>query len=319
MASAKEKNWPSLPYPDWAETCTALHLWTQIVGKYRVAHTPWVNHSWHAALYVTPRGMTTGPVFEAGNCVSLTLDFADNTLVAEADGGARETFALEPMSVADFYERTKRALEAVGGTFDIHGAPNELPDAVPFVLDTRPRPYDAEAAARFHKVLLHIVPVFERFRTGFLGKVSPVHFFWGSFDLALTRFSGRKAPLHPAGIPNIPDAVAQEAYSHEVSSTGFWPGGGGVDEPMFYAYAYPTQDGFADFPVQPTAARFDTDLGEFLLPYAAVIASDDPEGMLMAFLQSTYVAAAKTGDWDRDALECQFGTPGMPRPLHRSK
>ncbi len=317
MTSAKGKNWPSLPWSDWAETCAALHLWTQIVGKYRVAHTPWINHAWHSALYVTPRGMTTGPVHEPGGCVSLTLDFTDHRLVAEADGGAREAFALEPMSVADFHERTQRAVEAVGGTFDIHGAPNEIPDAVPFAQDTRPRPYDAEAAARFHKALLHIVPVFERFRTGFLGKVSPVHFFWGSFDLALTRFSGREAPLHPAGIPNMPDAVAQEAYSHEVSSAGFWPGGGGVDEPMFYSYAYPTPEGFADYPVQPEAARFDMALGEFLLPYADVIASDDPEGMLMAFLQSTYAAAADTGNWDRDALECEIGKPGRPRPLHR--
>ncbi|WP_281967689.1 DUF5996 family protein [Roseovarius nanhaiticus] len=317
MTLAKDKHWPPLPWSDWAETCAALHLWTQMLGKYRVAHTRWVNHAWHSALYVTPRGMTTGPVHERGGCVSLTLDFVDHLMIAEADGGARESFSLEPMSVAEFFARITRAVEAVGGTFHIHGAPNEIPEAVLFAEDTRPRPYDAEAAARFHKALLHIVPVFERFRTGFLGKVSPVHFFWGSFDLAVTRFSGREAPLHPAGIPNMPDAVAQEAYSHEVSSAGFWPGGGGVDEPMFYAYAYPTPEGFADYRVEPTAARFDTDLGEFLLPYADVIASDDPEAMLMAFLQSTYAAAADTGNWDRDALECEIGTPGKPRALKR--
>lgn len=309
--------WPPLPYAEWAETCAALHLWAQIVGKYRLAHTPWVNHSWHAALYVTPRGLTTGPVHETGGCVSLGLDLVDHRLIAEADGGARDGFALEAMSVADFHDRTRKAVETVGGTFDIHGAPNEVPDAVPFASDADRRPYDAEAVARFHGALLRIVPVFEKFRTGFLGKVSPVHLFWGSFDLAVTRFSGRPAPLHPAGIPNLPDGVAQEAYSHEVSSAGFWPGGNGVDEPMFYSYAYPTPDGFADGPVEPAEARFDEKLGEFLLPYAAVMASDDPGAMLMSFLQSTYNAAAKAGEWDRAALECELGVPRVPRPVHR--
>ncbi|CTQ32802.1 DUF5996 family protein [Jannaschia rubra] len=309
--------WPSIPYGEWAGTCAAVHLWTQIVGKYRLTHTPWVNHSWHATLYVTPRGMTTGPVHEPGGCICLTFDLVDHRLVAEAETGARESFALEAMGVADFLDRTRTAVEGVGGTFDIHGAPNEVAEAVPFADDTDRRPYDADAVARYHGALLRIVPVFETFRTGFLGKVSPVHLFWGSFDLAVTRFSGRLAPLHPAGIPNLPDDVAQEAYSHEVSSAGFWPGGGGVDEPMFYSYAYPAPDGFADRPAGPDAARFDDGLGEFLLPYAEVRASDDPEAMLMSFMQSTYEAAAKTGNWDRAALECETGVPGVPRPLHR--
>lgn len=313
--ASRGASWPPLPYSDWSETCTALHLWSQIVGKYRVAHTPWVNHAWHATFYVTPRGLTTGPVHEPGGCISLTFDFIDHRLIAEADGGAQEGFALEPMSIAAFNDRTRTAVEAVGGTFDIHGAPNELPDAVPFAEDTATRPYDAEAVARFHGALLRIVPVFERFRTGFLGKVSPTHLFWGSFDLAVTRFSGRTAPLHPAGIPNLPDDVAQEAYSHEVSSAGFWPGGGGVDEPMFYSYAYPTPDGFSGHAVDPPEARFDEALGEFLLSYADVIASDDPEAMLMSFLQSTYAVAAETGNWDRSALECGMGKPGVPRPV----
>ncbi len=311
--------WLSLPYKSWAETCDALHLWTQIIGKYRVAHTPWVNHSWHAALYVTPRGLATGPVHEGGGCISITLDLVDHRLIAEGDSGAQETFTLDAMSVADFHRRTRKVVEAVGGTFDIHGAPNELPDAVPFIEDTDTRPYDAEAVQRFHGMLLRIVPIFERFRTGFLGKVSPVHFFWGSFDLAVTRFSGRPAPLHPAGIPNLPDDVAQEAYSHEVSSAGFWPGGGGVNEPMFYSYAYPTPDGFSDHGIEPPEARFDEDLGEFLLSYADIIASDDPEAMLMSFLQSTYEAAAQTGNWDRSALECELGVPGVPRPVQRAE
>lgn len=309
--------WPSLPYPDWAVTCTALHLWTQIIGKYRLAHTPWVNHAWHATLYVTPRGLTTGPVHDTGGCIGVTLDLVDHRLLVEADGGASEAFPLAAMSVSQFHDRMQKAIEAVGGTFDIHGAPNELPDAVPFTQDTDIRPYDAEAVERFHCLLLRIVPVFERFRTGFLGKVSPVHLFWGSFDVAVTRFSGRPAPLHPAGIPNLPDDVAQEAYSHEVSSAGFWPGGAGVDEPMFYSYAYPAPDGFAEHDVEPKEARFDENLGEFFLSYADVIKSDDPEATLMSFLQSTYDAAANTGNWDRPALECDLGKPRVPRPLRR--
>lgn len=316
-ATAAKGGWPALGYDDWSETCAALHLWTQILGKYRLAHTPWVNQSWHATLYVTPRGLTTGPVHEPGGCVSLSLDLVDHRLVAEADGGAREGFALTAMSVADFHDRTRQTVEAVGGTFDIHGAPNELPDPTPFAEDHAERPYDAAAAARYHGALLHIVPVFEHFRTGFLGKVSPVHLFWGSFDLAVTRFSGRRAPLHPAGIPHLPDDVAQEAYSHEVSSAGFWPGGNGVEQPMFYAYAYPTPEGFADHPVLPKQAYFDEALGEFLLPYAAVRDSEDPAAMLMAFLQSTYDAAADAGEWDRASLECEVGTPGVPRSIYR--
>lgn len=317
MAARDRTGWPPLPYADWAETCAALHLWSQILGKYRLAHTPWVNHSWHATLYVTPRGLTTGPVHEAGRCVSLTLDLVDHRLIAEADGGARAGFALGGMSVAEFLARTRSAVEGVGGTFDIHGAPNEIPDALPFAEDSATRPYDGEAVARYHAALLRIVPVFERFRTGFLGKVSPVHLFWGSFDLAVTRFSGRRAPLHPAGVPALPDAVVHEAYSHEVSSAGFWPGGSGVDQPMFYSYAYPAPEGFAAYRIAPPEAWFDDKLGEFLLPYAAVAASADPEAMLMDFLQSTYTAAATTAHWDRSALECDLGKPGVPRAIHR--
>lgn len=307
--------WPAIPYASWSETCAALHLWCQVVSKYRLAHTPWVNHSWHATLYVTPRGLTTGPVHEPGGCVTLSLDLLDHRLVAEADGGARAGFALGPMSVAAFLDRTRAAVEEVGGTFDIHGSPNELPDAVPFAEDMTPRPYDAEAISRYHGALLRMTPVFERFRTGFLGKSSPVHLFWGSFDLAVTRFSGRAAPPHPGGIPNLPDAVTREAYSHEVSSAGFWPGNGGAGEAMFYAYAYPSPEGFGDHPVEPDAARWDGDLREFLLPYDAVRRAEDPEAMLLAFLQSTYAAAADLGGWARAALDCALQRPRVPRAV----
>lgn len=313
--SGSRNDWPAIPYDVWAETCSALHLWSQIVGKYRFAHTPWVNHSWHATLYVTPRGLTTGPVPDNEGAVTLTFDFHEHALVAET-GDARERFPLEPMSVAEFLDRATRMVSRLGGRMDIHGAPNEIPGAKPFARDTALRPYNGEAVRRFHKALLRIDRVFTRFRTGFLGKVSPVHLFWGSFDLAVTRFSGRRAPLHPGKVPALPDNVAQEAYSHEVSSAGFWPGGAGVDEPMFYSYAYPAPDGFADRSVEPATARFDQKLGEFVLPYEAVRTSADPEGELMRFLQSTYEAAADLADWDRQALECDFGRPRAPRRVH---
>jgi hypothetical protein len=314
-AGLEEKDtWPAFPYAEWAETCAALHLWTQIVGKYRLIHTPWVNHSWHATLYVTPRGLTTGVVHDGSTAVTLTFDLREHLLVGETLQ-ARESFSLEAMSVADFLKRTTALVDRLGGRMLIHGAPNEIPDAKPFAEDTAPRPYDPDAVERFHRALVQIERVFTRFRTGFLGKVSPVHLFWGSFDLAVTRFSGRKAPSHPGGVPALPDAVTREAYSHEVSSAGFWPGGGGVDEPMFYSYAYPVPHGFAERPVEPAEARFDQTLGEFLLPYEAVRQNPDPEAALMRFLQSTYEAAAETAAWDRQALECDFGAPRVPRAV----
>ena len=307
--------WPAIPYAPWAGTGAALHLWSQILGKHRLAHTPWVNHSWHATLYATPRGLTTGPIPDPGGVMTLTLDLADHALVAEGPGGAREGFALGPMSVANFLARTREAVEGVGGRFAIHGRPNEVTDPVPFAEDRAERPYDRAAVERFHAALLRIVPVMERFRTGFLGKVSPVHLFWGSFDLAVTRFSGRAAPPHPGGFPSLPDAVTREAYSHEVSSAGFWPGGNGVDEAMFYSYASPAPEGFGDAAVAPNAARWDEGLGEFLLPYEAVRSAPDPEVALMAFLQTTYDAAADAAGWDRAALECAIGRPGVPRAV----
>ncbi|GGK23994.1 DUF5996 family protein [Salinarimonas ramus] len=309
-----DERWPPLPYEPWRETCGALHLWCQILGKYRLAHAPWVNHSWHATLYVSPRGLTTGPVPDPAGAIALTLDLRDHLLVAEAASGAREEVPLGPMSVAAFLARARDAVGALGGTFAIHGRPNEIPDAVPFAEDLRPRPYDADAVERFHRALLSIEGVFQLFRTSFLGKVSPVHLFWGSFDLAVTRFSGRRAPPHPGGIPNLPDSVTREAYSHEVSSAGFWPGGNGMDA-AFYSYAYPTPEAFARAPVTPAAATWNATLGEFLLPYEAVRTAEDPQATLLAFLESTYTAAAETAAWDRAALECARGVPRVPRAV----
>ena len=308
--------WPDIPYQPWQPTCSALHLWSQIVGKYRLAHTPWVNHSWHATLYVTPRGLSTGPVPDpSGQQLILTFDLHDHCLIAENAEGARESFALEAMSVARFLERTKSLIASVGGTPQINGRPNEVPDALPFADDAEARPYDRDAVERFHKALQQIDRVFSLFRTGFVGKVSPVHLFWGSFDLAVTRFSGRPAPTHPGGVPALPDVITREAYSHEVSSAGFWPGGGGVEEPLFYSYAYPAPAGFASSKVQPDTASFNAELGEFVLPYRAVKDSADPQAALLAFLQSTYDAAAQGGAWDRSALECELGRPLAPRSI----
>jgi hypothetical protein len=232
-----------------------------------------------------------------------------------SDGRLRE-FSLRPMPVAEFYAGVVISLKDLGIDVRIHTMPNEIPDAIPFEKDTTHKSYDPEYANRFWRVLLSTHEVFSKFRTGFLGKVSPVHFFWGSFDLAVTRFSGRTAPKHPGGVPNFPDAVAQEAYSHEVSSAGFWPGGGGpVDYAAFYSYAYPAPDGFADAKVKPAEALFSKELGEFLLPYDAVRSASDPDAALMEFLQSTYEAAANLAKWDRKALECALGRPGKVRAV----
>jgi hypothetical protein len=308
------KSWPEIRYSEWHETCSALHLWTQIAGKYRLAHTPWVNHSWHATLYVTPRGLTTGLVPDGGG-VTLDFDFFDHRLTARSASGSTSGFTFEPMSIAAFFERTKEAIAGVGGTPTMHGSPSEMPEPVPFAEDSTQRPYDADAVARYHQALLRVDAVFRQFRTSFLGKVSPVHLFWGALDLAVTRFSGRRAPLHRGGIPSLPDAVTQEAYSHEVSSAGFWPGGGGAEDAMFYSYIYPEPEGFRDAGVEPEGARYDAALGEFLLPYEDVRSAADPGAELLRFLQSTYEAAADCGKWDRDALECEPGRPRVPRAV----
>jgi len=307
--------WPEIPYPPWRETCLALQLFVQIVGKYRLARSPWVNHSWHATLYVNARGFTTSLVPDVRVGVEIAFDLVEHAVVATTTDGRQGRIPLAPMSVAQFHERFRELLRSLDATPDFHGRPNEVHDAIPFAEDRAERPYDAGAATRFFRAMAAADRVFKRFRTAYLGKVSPVHLFWGSFDLAVTRFSGRLAPLHAGGIPGLPDDVTREAYSHEVSSAGFWPGGMGIEFPAFYSYAYPSPQGFADARVTPSEAYFDTRLGEFLLPYDAVRSATDPDVVLLAFLDSTYRAAADLGGWDRDALECPPGEPLRPRPL----
>ncbi|BCH25808.1 DUF5996 family protein [Mesorhizobium sp. L-8-3] len=306
--------WPDLPYAAWKETRDTLHLWTQIVGKIRLKYEPWLNHSWHVPLYVTARGLTTSPIPGGARAFQIDFDFIDHLLWVRTSDGHLRQIILAPKPVADFYDEVGIALAELGLDMDITTIPSEIPDGIPFDQDRTHASYDPDHANRFWRILLSTHEVLSRFRTGFLGKVSPVHFFWGSFDLAVTRFSGRTAPLHPGGVPNLPDAVAREAYSHEVSSAGFWPGSSGpVEYAAFYSYAYPTPDGFAAASVRPAAAFFSKELGEFILPYDAVRTATDPDQSLMEFLESTYEAAANLGSWDRIGLECGLGAPGRPR------
>ena len=307
-------DWPELPYADLKDTCETLRLWTQIVGKVRLACSPWLNHSWQVTLYVTARGLSTSLIPHPNGGFDLEFDFTDHILRLRTSWGPAADIALEPQPVAAFYGQVMDALTTAGAPTTINVTPSEFPDPVThFPEDHAPRAYDPEVAHRFWRALVRVDEVFKLFRSGFLGKASPVHLFWGSFDLAVTRFSGRRAPSHPGGVPHLPDAVAREAYSHEVSSAGFWPGGPGVEYPAFYAYAYPEPPGFRDAAVGPEGAAFNPKLGEFLLPYETVRAAPDPRAALLAFLTSTYQAAADAGRWDRDALECGIGRPGIPR------
>ncbi len=311
-----DERWPELGDAAWRDTRDTLHLWTQIVGKVRLALTPWLNHSWHVALYVTARGLTTSPMPAAGGSLEIEFDFIEDVLWLRRSDGRFRQVMLRPVTVAEFYDDVLIALGELDVAVAVNPMPCEIADCVPFDQDTAHKSYDAEEARRFHRVLLSAHEVLSRFRTGFLGKASPVHFFWGSFDLAVTRFSGRGAPRHPGGVPHLPDAVAQEAYSHEVSSAGFWPGGGGpVDEAAFYSYAYPAPEGFSAAKVKPAAAFWSKALGEFLLPYDAIRKARDPDAALMAFLTSTYEAAADLGRWDRKALEGPLGEAGKVRSL----
>ncbi len=298
--------WLPLPLDDWRDTHDTVHRWLQIVGKVRLAHAPWANHSWHVPLYVSARGLTTSLVPHQGGGFEVAFDVVDHRLTVQTTAGARAGFDLEAMSVATFYERTMRALEDVGVPTSIWTMPVEIPDPVErFPDDTEHASYDRDAVHRYWQVLVEVERVFAQFRARFVGKSSPVHLFWGAFDLAVTRFSGRTAPTHPGGAPHLANWVMEEAYSHEVSSAGFWPGDG-VGEPSFYSYAYPEPDGYREHPVSPEATRYDTDWGEFILPYDAVRTSADPAATLMGFLESTYAAAADLAEWDRAALEADL-------------
>jgi hypothetical protein len=315
MNDGSQTRWPELPTAAWRDTYATLHLWTQIVGKIRLARAPWLNHSWHVALYVTARGLTTSPIPDGSRTFQIDLDFIDHALRLSTSDGAQRQFALAGQSVASFHASIMAALAEVGIHLAIDEMPNELPEPIRFSQDNKHATYDPHAVRRFQQILVNVDRVFKQFRTGFLGKASPVHFFWGSFDLAVTRFSGRRAPRYPGGVPHLSDEVACEAYSHEESSAGFWPGSGAIDYPAFYCYAYPEPAGFRTAKVRPEAAFFSEALGEFILPYDAVRNAAQPDQMLLEFLQSSYEAAANVGKWDRDALECPPGQPGVPRQV----
>ena len=302
VTSSQPEAWPSLPLGVWASTRSTLHRWMQIVGKIRLVQTPWLNHSWHATLYVTARGLTTSPIPYEDRTFQIDFDFIDHRLEVRSTDGAAGGFPLRQQSVAAFYHQLIEEMVRLRLPLRIHMRPNEVKDTTPFDEDESHAAYDPECANRFWRVLVRSERIFQAFRVRFIGKCSPVHFFWGIPDLAVTRFSGRIAPVHPGGILGLPDVVTREAYSHEVSSCGFWTGDRQSDA-AFYSYAYPEQPGFAAAQVQPREAVYSARLGWFLLPYEAVRLSDNPDAILLDFLQSTYEAAASLGQWDREALE----------------
>ena len=294
--------WPELPLAEWKDTYDTLHMWTQIVGKIRLTLTPLVNHWWNTALYVTPHGLTTSAMSYKGRLFQINFDFIAHLLLIEVDDGSMKTIHLRPHSVAEFYQEMLAALGSLGMPLTIWTTPVEVPDRTPFERDHKHAAYDPEYAQRFWRILAQTSRVFAEFRSRFIGKASPVHFFWGAFDLAVTRFSGRQAPSHP-GVQNCPRFVMVEAYSHEVSSCGFWPGGGPVNEPVFYAYAYPEPQGFKDHTILPAEAFYHNGMSEFVLPYEVVRTATSPDDVLMSFLQSSYEAAATCAKWDRHTLE----------------
>jgi hypothetical protein len=298
--------WPKLNYDNAKETYEALLYWTQIVGKIRLGKTPWINHSWHVPLYVTPKGLTTSDIGDKDIHFQIDFNFIDHKLEITTDKGTSRSFGLEGLCVADFYGNIFNALSELNIEAIIRPVPNEVMVAIPFPENTAGFRYDAEEIARFHKALLNANSIFTKFRAGFSGKCSPVHFFWGADDLAVTRFSGRRAPKHPGGVPNLPDRVAEEAYSHEVSSAGFWPGNAMFPQAAFYSYIYPEPPGFKEAQIQPSAAYYHKDMGEYILPYDAVQQSDDPEQMVLDFLHTTYSAAADLAGWDRKDLEVGY-------------
>ena len=295
--------WPALPFAEWKDTAITLHMWTQIVGKIRLTLTPWTNHSWHVTLYVTSRGLTTSPIPHGVCTFEIQFDFINHQLLVDKSDGARRKLELKPQSVADFYRTLMRTLEDLDLPVTINTMPNEIENPVPLDQDEEHHSYDPEYANRFWRVLVQSDRVFKEFRSRFCGKCSPVHFFWGSFDLAVTRFSGRPAPPHPGGVPHLPDAITREAYSQEVSSLGFWPGNAAIPTPVFYSYAYPEPSGFAGAKVQPPEVYYESKLREYILPYDAVRTAEKSDEVLLDFAQSAYDAASGLGKWDRDALE----------------
>lgn len=304
--SAKVELWPDLSFAAWADTLATFHRWTQVIGKIRLKMAPMVNHWWQVPLYVTSRGMTTSPIPFRSRIFQIDFDLVDHQMRIGTDSGDNRIIALRPMAVAEFYRETMEALHSLGIEVRIWTTPVEIPDRTPFEQDDRHTSYDREYVHRFWRVLLQADRVMKQFRSGFIGKVSPVHFFWGAFDVAVSRFSGRRAPEHP-GAPNMARFVAVEAYSHEVSSCGFWPGNG-LNMPAFYAYFYPEPKGFRKAPVQPSEAYYNEQLREFVLPYDAVRSAEFPDEKLLAFFRSTYDAGANLGKWDRASLERDFGT-----------
>ncbi len=300
--SAAGEAWPELRLEAWSDTCATLHLWTQIVGKIRLSLTSPLNHSWHVTLYVTARGLTTSPIPYGERIFQVDFDFIDHELTIELNDGA-VAIPLEWRSVAAFYHRIVHELKMLDIEVDIRSTPNEVAEPIPFARDEIHRAYDPEYANRYWRVLAQVDRVLKIFRARFIGKASPVHYFWGAPDLAVTRFSGRRAPEHPGGVPHLPDRVTREAYSHEVSSCGFWPGGGPLQYACFYSYAYPEPAGFKQATTTPAEAFYSTEFSEFILPYGAVRNADTPDEHLLAFLQSTYEAAANLAQWDRRALE----------------
>jgi hypothetical protein len=312
MKTMMSDAWPDLSQRDLWPTTEALHLWSQVVGKIRLSRTPWTNHSWHVPLYVSARGLSTGLIPNGAQAFDIEFDLIGDRLIIRDTGGQQKHVALTKQSVAAFYASTLQALAALGIDVRLDPMPCELPQAVPFQCDDVVRAYDGETARAYWRALVQTQRVFHIFRTRFVGKCSPIHMFWGGFDLAVTRFSGRAAPPHPGGMPHVRDAVARDAYNQEVSSAGFWPGGGAVTAPSYYSYAYPAPKGFADARVEPDAAGYDAGLGEFLMPYEAVRTATDPDATLLAFLQSTYEAAANLAHWNRKFLERPTGPIGCP-------
>lgn len=296
-------NWPEISFAEAKETYKTLHLWTQIVGKVRLSKMPWINHSWHVTLYVTPTGLTTSDIPDAEKHFQIDFDFIRHQLHISTSAGEAHAINLKDLSVAACYENILKVLREFNIQADIHQVPNELQDPIPFPNDHVHATYDPKHAAALHQALLRVQDVFTQFRAEFKGKCSPVHFFWGSFDLAVSRFSGRDAPKHPGGVPHLPDWVAQEAYSQEVCSCGFWPGNEAFPIAAFYSYIYPEPDSFKEANIKPQQAYYHQELREFILPYEAVQQADNPAAMLMDFLHSSYEAAADLAQWDRKSLE----------------